>query len=56
MLVKSVREHQNTYGDKPKKTVGTEYELPDNMGKALIEAGLVEEVKAKAGKPEGPQA
>lgn len=46
--VKAVREHQNLYGDKPKKTVGTEYEAPDNMVPVLVSAGLVEEVSAEA--------
>jgi len=52
--VKSIREHNNTYGVTEgapvRKVAGTEYDLPDSMGATLIAAGLVEEVKAKAEK------
>lgn len=51
MLVKALREHRNNYGSEPVKTKDTEYELPDNMAKTLVAAGLVAEVKAKAEKP-----
>lgn len=44
--VRSIREHTNFYGDKPRKVEGMEYELPDNMVKTLVEARLVEEVAA----------
>jgi hypothetical protein len=50
MKVESIREHVNTYGNKPKKTVGTEYDLPENMAATLIDAGLVKEVAEKAPK------
>lgn len=54
MLVKAVREHSNVYGvangAKRKKSVGTEYDLPDNMAKTLIDAGLVAKVEEKKAK------
>jgi hypothetical protein len=57
MRVKTLREHRNTYGvdtgdAKVTKPVGKEYDLPESMGKTLIGAGLVEEVKEKPAKPE----
>lgn len=55
MKVKSIREHNNTYGlaegGPVRKTVGTEYELPDSMAATLIAAGLVEEAKPAKAKP-----
>lgn len=60
--VRSTREHNNTYGTKPKKTVDTEYDLPDNMVDTLVAAGLVEVVKgepqaeAEGGKAKADQA
>jgi hypothetical protein len=49
--VRTVREHQNLYGDKPGKEVGDEYELPDNLAESLTAAGLVEPVGEE---PEAP--
>lgn len=46
--VRTVREHQNLYGDKPAKAVGDEYELPDNLVSGLVGAGLVEDVAEAA--------
>jgi hypothetical protein len=50
MKVKSLREHNNTYGvaqgGPVTKGAGVEYELPDAQAETLIAAGLVEEVKA----------
>lgn len=50
MKVKAIREHVNMAGSTPKKSVGTEYEISDNLAKTLIAAGLVEEVAEKAKK------
>ena len=56
--VRTVREHQNLYGDKPAKAVGDEYDLPDNLVDSLSGAKLVERVdgediavEAKAKRP-----
>jgi hypothetical protein len=52
MRVKSVREHNNSYGvaqgGPVRKAVGHEYDLADAVAETLIAAGLVEEVKAEA--------
>jgi hypothetical protein len=54
MKVKSIRDHNNTYGVTEGAPVvkkeGVEYDLPESMAKTLIDAKLVEEVKAKAEK------
>lgn len=51
MFVKTLREHSNNYGEKPHKTVGSKYEIgSEGTAKALIDAGLVEEVAEAKGK------
>ncbi len=55
MKVRSLREHNNTYGvatgGPVKKREGVEYEVDEAMAKTLIAAGLVEEIKADEEKP-----
>jgi hypothetical protein len=53
MRVRTVREHENEYGDKHRKAVGDEYDVAeDRDARTLISAGYVERVedKPKAGK------
>lgn len=50
VMVRSIRVHTNAYGDSPRKPVGTEYDLPENLVPTLSDVGLVEEVKAKEAK------
>jgi hypothetical protein len=50
MLVRTIKAHQNTHGDVFEKDPGKQYEVDDHEGANLVQAGLVEEVKAKAGK------
>lgn len=51
--VRTVREHQSLYGDKPAKEIGDEYELPDNLVGSLVGAGLVVDA-AEAAEPVKP--
>jgi len=46
--VRTVRGHQNLYGDKPNKAAGDEYDLPDNLVGSLVGAGLIEAADASA--------
>lgn len=46
VMVKSLREHSNAYGDNPVKKQGVEYDLPENLLSSHVRTGLVE----KAGK------
>ena len=41
MKVKALVEHFNPFGEKAKKTVGTEYELSDKSAGVLIRRGIV---------------
>lgn len=52
MLVKTLVEHSNSYSPAGRKKVGTEYTVDDKTAKSvLIPSRLVQEVKAKSGKP-----
>jgi len=45
MKVRTIRKHQNGYGDSFVKNLRRQYELPEREARGLIRAGLVEEVK-----------
>ncbi|WP_343347649.1 hypothetical protein WJT74_05155 [Sphingomicrobium sp. XHP0239] len=47
MLVRTIRKHQNAFGDKYTKNLRKHYEVTDEQGQRLIAQGLVEEVVAK---------
>lgn len=47
--VKALREHNNSYGDKVRKTTGAEYDMPEGgMLDHLVDRGLVALVEAPA--------
>lgn len=48
MKVKTIRPHGNSYGKTWQKAKGTDYEVTDAVGRSLVSAGYVEEVKEKA--------
>lgn len=48
MKVKTIRPHGNSYGKTWQKAKGDGYEVSDNVGRSLVSAGYVEEVKEKA--------
>jgi hypothetical protein len=52
VMVRSLREHSNAYGDSAKKAEGKEYDLPENLVRTLVSVGLVE----KIGKDEAEEA
>lgn len=45
MKVKTLKPHENGYGEKYAKAKGAVYSLPADMAKTLIAQGFVEEVK-----------
>jgi len=53
MKVKTLKPHNNGYGDKFEKTKGYEYSLPDAAAKTLIAANKVSEVKEPEAKTTG---
>lgn len=53
MKVKTLKPHNNGYGDKFEKAEGDEYELPAQHAAPLIDAGLIEEGGEAPAKPAG---
>lgn len=47
MKVRTLRKHQNAYGDTFVKNPRKQYDVPDAVGRNLVQMGLVEEVVDK---------
>jgi hypothetical protein len=54
--VRTIRDHQNPYGDKFKKSEGDEYEAPTRAVRQLVADGLVERTSGDDDESEGDRA